>query len=189
MIVNIKDLADIEQYISQMEIPRGDFSEFDIQAIAPTVKVLQPNDVVVEIGVRFGKSLTAVALLAQEGVKIFGIDNDDLPGRKEYWERSGLDKVATYILKDSLLCAQQWTIPIKLLHIDGDHTYEGVTADILAWTPFVVSGGSVFFHDCDSTSPGVVSAVKEWVERTPSLIVNNFSQIYGRTSLVEVRIP
>jgi hypothetical protein len=45
--------------------------------------------------------------------------------------------------------------PIRLLYIDGLHTYEGVRCDIEAWVPRVVPGGLVVFDDYSNTNPGV----------------------------------
>ena len=44
--------------------------------------------------------------------------------------------------------AKQWDgRPIRLLYIDGWHTYEAVKADIDNWLPYVVSGGVILFDD------------------------------------------
>lgn len=40
-----------------------------------------------------------------------------------------------------------WQKPIRLLFIDGDHSYEGVKLDFEMWSPFVIDGGLVAFHD------------------------------------------
>ena len=40
-----------------------------------------------------------------------------------------------------------WKEPIDLLLIDGDHSEKGVRADWEQWSPFVVPGGIVIFHD------------------------------------------
>jgi hypothetical protein len=37
--------------------------------------------------------------------------------------------------------------PINLLFIDGDHSEEGAHADFERWSPHVVAGGHVLFHD------------------------------------------
>ena len=47
------------------------------------------------------------------------------------------------------LAAQHGCRPqIDLLFIDGDHSYDGVQADIFAWILHVAPGGVVAFHDC-----------------------------------------
>ncbi len=37
--------------------------------------------------------------------------------------------------------------PIDLLFLDGDHTYDGVRADLLTYRPLVRAGGLIAFHD------------------------------------------
>jgi len=43
--------------------------------------------------------------------------------------------------------ASGWTRPIRLLFIDGDHSYENSRADFEAFRDFVIPGGIVCFHD------------------------------------------
>jgi len=55
--------------------------------------------------------------------------------------------------------------PVHLLFIDGSHKLEDVAADI-RWTPKVVEGGVVAFHDYDFPPPPnsyVKQAVDEWL--------------------------
>ncbi|HKY22422.1 MAG TPA: class I SAM-dependent methyltransferase [Vicinamibacterales bacterium] len=40
-----------------------------------------------------------------------------------------------------------WNQPIHLLFIDGAHSYEAVKRDYTDWSPFVVDGGYICFHD------------------------------------------
>ncbi len=47
----------------------------------------------------------------------------------------------------SLEAVKTWEGPIRLLFIDGDHSYEASRADFDAWTPFLVEGGLVALHD------------------------------------------
>lgn len=62
---------------------------------------------------------------------------------------------------------------IDFLFVDGDHTYEGVRADWLAWSPLVRPGGLVAFHDswpnADRHEPGVVRWVDELRHQLPSM--------------------
>jgi predicted O-methyltransferase YrrM len=45
--------------------------------------------------------------------------------------------------------------PIRLLFIDGDHSYAAVKADLEAWLPSVTPGGYVVFDDVIEAFPGV----------------------------------
>ena len=66
---------------------------------------------------------------------------------------------------DSQLWCTIWNQPIDLLYIDGDHSYEGVKADILGWSPHVRPGGFILGHDYETHPgcmfPGVARAVDE----------------------------
>ncbi len=71
--------------------------------------------------------------------------------------------VASYvdaIQAHSVDAASQWNDPIRLLFIDGDHSYDGVMSDFALWTPYVISGGLVALHDVDS-APGVTRLYNE----------------------------
>jgi predicted O-methyltransferase YrrM len=47
----------------------------------------------------------------------------------------------------SVDAAREWTAPVDLVFIDGDHSEQGVAADWDAWHGFVAPGGAVVFHD------------------------------------------
>ena len=63
--------------------------------------------------------------------------------------------------------------PIDVLFVDGDHTYDGVKADWLAWSPLVRRGGLVALHDTwpngTRHEPGVVQFVDELRHELPSI--------------------
>ena len=63
--------------------------------------------------------------------------------------------------------------PFDFAFIDGDHSYEGVRADWLTYSPLVRSGGLVAFHDTwpnyDRHEPGVVRWVDELRHHLPSI--------------------
>lgn len=52
-----------------------------------------------------------------------------------------------WIQKFSHQAAQEWTSPIDLLFIDGDHDPAAVHKDWNEWSRFVVPGGLALFHD------------------------------------------
>ena len=61
----------------------------------------------------------------------------------------------------------EWSGPIDLLFIDGDHSYECVKADFLGWTPWLAEGALVCFHDTWMEAP---AGATEW-HRGPGQIV------------------
>lgn len=52
---------------------------------------------------------------------------------------------------------------VRLLFIDGDHSYEGVRRDIENFAPRLQVGGLIVFDDYHSDGPGVVRAVRELI--------------------------
>ncbi|AJY44666.1 class I SAM-dependent methyltransferase [Martelella endophytica] len=56
---------------------------------------------------------------------------------------------------------------LDLVFLDGDHSYDGVRADIDAWLPKLAPGGYLGGHDYRNPDPrfrfGVTDAVDEWV--------------------------
>jgi len=64
--------------------------------------------------------------------------------------------------------AAKWTLPIDMLFIDADHSYEGVKLDFDSWYPFVRKGGIIAFHDYSTTWSGVVKLIDE-IEQSEDL--------------------
>ncbi len=60
---------------------------------------------------------------------------------------AGLEEWVEARRAGSLEAVKNWKGPIRLLFIDGDHSYEASRADFDAWTPHLVSGGVVALHD------------------------------------------
>ena len=55
--------------------------------------------------------------------------------------------------------------PLRMLFVDGEHSYDAVTRDLTKFAPLVVSGGLVLFDDYHPQFDGVVQAVQEWADR------------------------
>jgi len=52
------------------------------------------------------------------------------------------------IYSDSKKLARTWQGgPVDIVFIDGDHTYDGCTGDILGWLPHIRPGGLIAVHD------------------------------------------
>ena len=75
-------------------------------------------------------------------------------------EAAGLSQHVRPVRQASLAAALDWRAPIRLLFIDGDHSYEATGADFAAWSPRVEPGGLVGFHDVD-VWPGVTRFYNE----------------------------
>lgn len=136
----------------------------------------------VEIGVAFGGH--SEAILQNTSVeKLYAVDSykhqpeyDDpmnlpQPVFDRLYERTGQrlnafgDRV-TQIRLDSVEAAQEINEPIDFVYIDGDHSYEGIRADLEAWFPLVREGGIVAGHDYGQPAfPGVKAAADHFFKR------------------------
>src|SRR5207237_4681329 len=52
--------------------------------------------------------------------------------------------------------AADWAEPIRLLFIDGDHSFEVTRTDVECWSRFINDGGLMAFHDV-GVWPGVTA--------------------------------
>jgi hypothetical protein len=57
--------------------------------------------------------------------------------------------------------ASSWNRPIRLLWIDGDHSYEGAKKDLDGFFPHLVPLGVVAFHDALNAFPGPIRVFVE----------------------------
>jgi len=107
--------------------------------------------IIVEIGVDYGYSFFHFAkdwpLTLVMGIDWYG--PSALHSDAEVWVKSHLPEFPNtqLIVGDSRKAAQEWKIPIDLLHIDAIHDYENLRVDFTAWEPHVRPGGVVMFHD------------------------------------------
>jgi len=59
---------------------------------------------------------------------------------------------AEMVVASSVEVAAGWTLPVRLLFIDGNHEEQSVQADLDAWLPHVEPGGFVLLHDSTTLS-------------------------------------
>jgi len=119
--------------------------------------------VVVQIGIEHGASVYC-SRAGASGAVIYGIDligDNQLEGTEEQKKELNL-KV---IRGNSHEVWKDFQEPIHFLFIDGDHHYEHVSQDVQDWTPKVVIGGIVGFHDAKVVdwTPFVTKAIDEWL--------------------------
>jgi predicted O-methyltransferase YrrM len=62
--------------------------------------------------------------------------------------------------------ANSWNRPIRILWIDGDHSYEGAKNDLDGFFPHLAPRGLVAFHDALNAFPGPISVFVEDVLRS-----------------------
>jgi len=72
---------------------------------------------------------------------------DSLPYFRAVIEKAGLDEVVVPIVTKSRVAARDWATPLGLVFIDGGHSYKTVIADYECWSPHVLPGGFLIFHD------------------------------------------
>lgn len=133
-----------------------------------------------EIGSWKGKSTICLAAGAKEGknVRVAAIDPHcasyvHAPGQTTEQELrrnlylAGLDEKVDVIVATSEEACARWNHPVSLLWIDGDHRYESVKLDFMLWSPHLVEGGIVAFHDT-FVWPGPERVVSEFLVRATS---------------------
>lgn len=141
------------------------------------------NGLIVEIGGEFGQSASLFLRGGTAGnVRVVTIDlfpGNLLDIHRSNLKESGLDS-SSQIKGDShkdvsfedviKVTGVQNNKKIDLLFVDGDHTYEGVLADLYGWAEHVKKGGYMVLHDCacaTNTMPHalhfeVTRALTEW---------------------------
>ncbi|MCL4425361.1 MAG: class I SAM-dependent methyltransferase [Firmicutes bacterium] len=91
-------------------------------------------------------------------------DCSTYPEFKANMDWLGLNDIVTPITGKTVEIGKSWRQPIGLLFIDAAHEYEAVKADFLTWSPFLVEGGWVVFHDAGFTGPHLV--IQEYIEHS-----------------------
>jgi len=109
---------------------------------------------IVEIGTFSGKTTIALAYGQKEkkGKSVYAIDLHKHSQVDQNLRNFDVADYVQQIRNTSSLEGRRWQKPIELLWIDGGHSYVCVSQDIKYFTPHVVEGGHVIFHDY----PGVL---------------------------------
>ena len=138
--------------------------------------------VIVEIGSYRGRTAIALAKGSIRGsrIPVYAVDPHGFfpasgasPGEAEnYGPRdraaflrnvlfSGAAPMIHSISLPSKHAAAGWELPISLLWIDACHDYDSVREDFLSWSPFILSGGWVAFHDSSDPAGGPYRVIQE----------------------------
>jgi hypothetical protein len=130
---------------------------------------------IVEIGSYHGKSTVLLAHAARAAGRepVVAIDPHLGGAVKPFHDtlaRGGVTDHVKPIVATSDAAAESWRGPVRLLWIDGAHTYEQVRRDFHNWTPFLVDGGIVAFHDTYEYE-GVRRVIDEEVTPSKDLVL------------------
>jgi predicted O-methyltransferase YrrM len=123
---------------------------------------------IVEIGSSSGRSTICLARGSKAAGRelVYAIDLH-IRGTQDAFERNlrrfRVDDWVVPVVEPSDSVAAVPTGAVRLLFVDGDHTYERVKGDIEAWLPRIAPGGVVVFDDYFGTKAtwGVRRAVDE----------------------------
>lgn len=161
----------------------------EVAALKQLAQSLPENPTIVNIGAGAGTSGLAF-VESRPDVTLFTVDVQDasspfgcLQGERMVFESAGYSYLAGerwfQIHSRSADAGLFWDRPpVDMVFIDGDHSYDGCMADILAWIPNLKAGGILAVHDyCKNDAfdkpddgrkkphpmawPGVDAAVKE----------------------------
>ncbi|MEK9183937.1 MAG: class I SAM-dependent methyltransferase, partial [Patescibacteria group bacterium] len=160
----------------------GWLSDGEAISLYKLAKSSPKKGVIVEIGSWQGKS---TIWLAKSGSKIYAIDpHIGAPEQIEQYghniqtfekfksniNKAGVTEMVVPVVKDSEEAFKFWGgEPISFLFIDGSHQYEDVKKDFMLWSPLVMDGGIIAFHD--SSAPGPSQVLEEFIYKSKNFRV------------------
>jgi hypothetical protein len=152
-----------EAWQKARDVP-GYIGELEFRALGLLVGSAPPGGVTVEIGSFKGKSTVAVASIAAACKlgPVISIDPHTAPsvtdpilsGKASSFDdflttlrTTGIEQHVEVHRAPSREVAKGWDRPIRLLWIDGDHTYAGAKEDFDLFSPYLMDGAIVALHD------------------------------------------
>lgn len=156
----------------------GYLSEREARFLMNALAVIPVSGANVEIGSFKGKSTVGLATVARllKLEPIVAIDPHSSPASTDPELRGEVTSFDSFVAnlkrsdavshvdirrEFSADVAMRWNAPIRMLWIDGDHTYEGAHADLVNFKPFLVPGGLVAMHDVLGTFEGCLRVFLE----------------------------
>lgn len=154
-------------------VVEGSTSQEELKYLQDLVGGLSSEDVVVEVGSHRGRSAVAMGKVAKEvGVRVYAVDPhlpfvgvngrefgpSDLAYMYNVVSEQGVGESVFIVSLESVKAARAWDDGcVSLLFLDGDHSEQGVAADVQAWSSKIRLNGVIAFHD--SPLDGVARAI------------------------------
>lgn len=186
--MNESPSSQVERYLDRVDQIEGQTSRAELRTLLLLALEIEPNRVIVEIGAYRGRSSAALAGGMTMGTprRVYAIDPHDhfrgvLGGefgpadQTELYRNlvaTGVGEAVCVISLPSAAAACAWReTNVGLLWIDGDHAYEAVHSDCMAWFPFLGAKAIVAFHDSDTD--GVQRAIRDFTDQCKLLHLGN----------------
>jgi len=143
----------------------GYMTDREARHLAMLVACTKGTGEILEIGSFMGKSTVLLSRAAERvhgNPKIVAVDPltqpsetdpnipNHRPSRDDFYsnlKEAGVDKHVEFHEMLSHKLAHQWSRDIRLLWIDGDHTWKGASSDFDNFAPHLIPGGIIALHD------------------------------------------
>jgi predicted O-methyltransferase YrrM len=159
--------------LAEAKTVEGYLSEKDIRFLALLAACPTTAGEILEIGSFKGKStiiLAKAAALAGRP-RVVAIDPFVHPGLAggnasrqqldQNLQGHGVAEQVEFHQEYSALVAKTWTRPLRLLWIDGDHSYQGAKSDFDCFARFLADGAIVAMHDVLHAEEGPIRVILE----------------------------
>lgn len=143
--------------------------------------------VIVELGVRSGKSTSALLLGTIDiNAKLYSCDINEPQGTinkflllEDYWK---------FEKSDSVIFASSFDLPVDIVFIDTSHTFEHTLAELEVMYPLIVKDGLFILHDTHNLEyKGTYAATKVFMDRHINIILEKeFENNNGLTILRKI---
>jgi len=115
----------------------------------------------------------------EQSITAVGISNcHDIVQMRSRWDKHGAKNIIQIVQDSHQL---PWELPVDVIYIDGDHTYESCKADFLNYAPFLKTNGLVFFDDYFSPKFGVKQFVDEICNQGWQMLEGDYMAIIKKT--------
>jgi MMP 1-O-methyltransferase len=178
----IKIPADLETVLNDAweetrKVP-GHLSENEARFLGLLAACVPSRGTIVEIGSFKGRSTVMLAKVASHYAlgPVVAIDphnspilldhqaNPEASSHKDFLRSVQAAGVSSHVqshIAYSTEVATSWNLPIRLLWIDGDHSYEGAKKDLDGFFPHLVPLGVLALHDALNAFPGPIRVFVE----------------------------